>query len=135
MINIIRNKLIKEKEELIKSGDYLKAEVVKQKINKLKSEEKTSFKKDVVNRHEKEMKELEEQFLKELNILNEFWQKEYDKFEHQLSPNEKDLEEKHVNELQELKKNEENRLMKTFKYSKDYLDLKNAEQNLVRQER
>lgn len=81
------------------------------------------------------MKELEEQFLQELNTLNDFWQKEYEKFEQQLSLNEKSLEEKHKSELQELKTFEENKLMKTFKYSKDYLDLKNAELNLVKQER
>jgi len=126
---------LKEKEDLIKSGDYLKAEVIKQRINKLKSEEKSHHKKDVENRHLKEMKDLEEPFLLEINALNEYWQKEYEKFEEQLSINEKNLEERHKIEIQELKHLEESKLMKTFKHSKEYIDLKNTEVNLVKQER
>jgi hypothetical protein len=136
MINIKnREKLIKEKEELIKIGDYLKAEAIKQKINKLKLDEKSSFKKDVENRHSKEMKDLEDQFLLELNKLNGYWQKEYERFEEQLSSAEKNLEERHKNELKELKTNEDNKLMKTFKHSKEYLDYKNSELYLVKLER
>lgn len=131
----ISDKLIKEKEELIKVGDYLKAEAVKQKINKLKSEEKSSLKRDVENRHSKEMKDLENQFIQELNELNLFWQAEYEKFEEQLSIAEKKLDEKHKNELEELKSIEENKLMKTFKHSKEYLDYKNSEIYLVKLEK
>jgi len=136
MINLKnREKLIKEKEELIKIGDYLKAEAIKQKINKLKLDEKSSFKKDVENRQSKEMKDLEDQFLLELNNLNGYWQKEYERFEEQLSSAEKNLEERHKNELKELKTNEDNKLMKTFKHSKEYLDYKNSELYLVKLER
>ncbi len=132
---LFREKLLKEKEELIKSGDYLKAEEVKQKINKLKSQEKSSFKKDIENRHSKEMKYLEDEFLQELNNLNDFWQKQYERFEEQLSSNEKSLDEKHKNEIEQLKTFEENKLVKTFKHSKEYLDFKNSEIYLVKLER
>lgn len=119
---------------LKKQGDYLKAEVVRKKIEAVKAKEKNSQLRDCDSRHIKENKYLEEQFLQELNEINNFWQTEYEKFEENLTINEKNLEDKHQIEMDELICEDEKQI-RIIKYSKEFLDSKNTEANLVKLDR
>lgn len=86
------------------------------------------------SRHIKENKYLEEQFLQELNEINNFWQKEYEKFEENLTLNEKNIDEKHQIEMEELI-SEDEKLIRIIKYSIEYMQYRNSEANLLKLDR
>ena len=66
----------------------------------------------------------------EFNVL---WEEKFKEFNDHVQKLESDLNVKHVNEMNELKKNlDENG--KNIKFSKHFLDLKNQQVNLVKQQ-
>jgi hypothetical protein len=135
LTKFIRINLVKEKDILASEGKYLEAEIIKKKINEIKNNTIYQNKKDMENRHINEMKELEESFNNEIKRVNDFWDQEFTNFQDHYSESTKNMEEKHKKELQILKESIEDKFNKNFKFSKEYLDLKTSEMNMVKQER
>jgi hypothetical protein len=87
------------------------------------------------NRHFNEMKQLEENFNNEIKAVNDFWDQEFSNFQNHYNELTNGIEEKHKKELLNLKEFIEDKFNKNFKFSKEYLDLKTSEMNMVKQER
>jgi len=81
------------------------------------------------------MKELEENFNSEIKALNEFWDNEFNNFQNHYTGLTNSMDERHKKEILSLKEYIEDKFNKNFKFSKEYLDLKTSEMNLVKQER
>jgi hypothetical protein len=131
----LREQLQKEKEFLASEGRYLEAENIRQRINEIKSLLSGQKKKDLSVQHIEEIKILENTYNRELYEFNEFWEKKIDLFNEKAKANEETLALKQRKELEELISTLEQKLPKTVKFSKEYLDLKQSEFNLVKQER
>lgn len=135
MINYFRINLIKEKDLLASQGKYLEAENIRKQITEIKNNTMNQNKKDLENRHFNEMKQLEENFNNEIKAVNDFWDQEFSNFQNHYTELTNSMEEKHKKELSNLKEFIEDKFNKNFKFSKEYLDLKTSEMNMVKQER
>lgn len=117
------------------SGRYLEAESVKQRINELKSGHTGQKNKDLNYQHFLELKNLEDNHNDTLMKFSE----EYETIFHRLSLEtddaEQTLQNKHQLEMRELLESLDHKLPRAPKYSREYLDLKLSESNLVKQER
>lgn len=127
--------MIKEKDLLASQGKYLEAENIRKKISEIKNNTMIQNKKEMENRHFNEMKQLEESFNNEIKSVNDFWDQEFTNFQNHYNESTNILEEKHKKELHKLKDFIEDKYNKNFKFSKEYLDLKTSEMNMVKQER
>lgn len=124
-----------QKEQLASEGRYLEAEAVKQKILELKSGFSGQKKRDLTYQHSSEMKNLEENYNGELMRINEIFEEKAREFEENYRISEDNLNNKHKREMDELLEHLEQKLPRTIKYSREYLDLKQSEANCVKQER
>jgi len=120
---------------LASQGKYLEAENLKKKINEIKSNTINQNKRDLENRQFSEMKNLEENFNSEIKSVNDYWNNEFQNFQNYYTSLTNNMDEKHKKELINLKEFIEDRFNKNFKFSKEFLDLKTSELNLVKQER
>ena len=130
-----RINLMKEKDLLAGQGKYLEAEIIRKKINDIKNNTIVQNKKDLENRQFNEMKQLEENFNAEIKAVNDYWNNEFMNFQNHYTGLTNNMEEKHKKELLNLKEYIDDKFNKNFKFSKEYLDLKTSEMNLVKQER
>lgn len=124
-----------EKEQLAQEGRYLEAEALKQKINELKNGVSGQRKRDLDYQHMTESKSLEDNYNNDLMKLNEEFEKIFFNYTEQGKISEENLNNKHKREMDELIDQLEQKLPKTIKFSKEYLDLKQSEANMVKQER
>lgn len=81
------------------------------------------------------MRNLEDNYNKELGDFNEEWDNKFMTLQEKARKMEEALMEKHKREMEELINNLDAKLPKQVKFSKEYLDLKQSEMNLVKQER
>lgn len=81
------------------------------------------------------MKQLENNFNEEVKAINDYWNNEFMKFENHYTKLINNVDEKHKKDLSSLKELIEDKFNRNFKFSKEYLDLKTSEINLVKQER
>lgn len=91
-------------------------------------------KRDLTYQHMTEMKNLEDNYVTEVNEFNEEWDNRFMTFQEKARKHEEMLMEKHKTEMEELLDNLA-KLPRLVKFSKEYLDLKQSETNLVKQQR
>lgn len=127
--------LTREKEQLVAEGRYLEAENVKLRINELKGNMTGQKKKDLDFQHAQEMQNLEENFNKEIFELNQRWDLTFNDFGEKAKKTEENINIKHKAEMEELVQSLDAKLPRQVKFSREYLDLKQSEMNLVKQER
>lgn len=108
---------------------------MKQRINELKTGYSGQKKRDLGYQHSTEMKNLEDNFNNELLSLNEQYEEKFNEFSSNAKAAEDNMSNKHRKEMEELVEQLDQRLPKTIKYSREYLDLKQSEANCVKQER
>ncbi len=124
-----------EKEQLAQEGNYLKADKLKKRINELKSNLSDQKKKDLTYQHSSEMVNLEENYNKEIVDLNLKWDEIFNKFNEKAKSTDENMNQKHRSEMDSLITQLDEKLPKFVKFSKEYLDLRQCEYNLVKQER
>lgn len=101
----------------------------------MKSTLTTERKKQLQSQHTVEVESLESAYKSELDDFNANWDQRFKEFEDKSKKDEDGLNQKHSKEMEELYAFLEQRLPKNVKYSKNYLDLKSQEENLVKQQR
>ncbi len=116
-------------------GRYLEAEQIRVKIVELSAEMKGNHKRDLNTQHFYESKTLEENYNKELMEINSTWEKRIEEFEQNAKGLEQSLNGKHEKEMEESIINLDNKISKIVKFSREYLQLKQSEQLLVKQEK
>lgn len=127
--------MIKEKDFLASQGKYLEAEIIRKQINEIKNNTIAQNKRELENKQIHEMKQLEDSFNSEIKAVNDFWDNEFNNFQAHYAGLTNSMEERHQKELLSLKEYIDDKFNKNFKFSKEYLDLKTCEMNLVKQER
>jgi hypothetical protein len=127
--------LLKEKQQLVAEGKYLEAEAIKKKINEIRENNMTLRRKNMVQCHNSELRNLEEAYNREITQLIAEWGDKQIQFDEKCKKQETEIIERHKVEMYEFIKQVEAKLNLTVKYSKEYLDLKNTENNLVQLER
>jgi hypothetical protein len=85
--------------------------------------------------HSSEMQNLEQTYQIEIEQFNAEWDSKFKELEDRSKTLEAGLNEKHQKEMDELYNFLEEKLPKNVKYSRDYLELKTQEENLVKQQR
>merc|ERR1712151_1073422 len=127
--------LIKELEadniKNIKKGNYDDAEKQKKKIDSLKLKLKQKKKKNLDNLHFNELQNLDSSQKREMDGLENYWNLQFTEMENKSMKFESDLEDKHKKEMESLLNNLDEKLPKNIKYSKNYLELKSQEENLI----
>jgi len=119
---------------LANEGKYLEADKIKSAINELKNTSSGKFKKDVSSQHELEMKNLDDSYNYEISTFNKKWEEIFNDFNYKFKKMEENLSNKHKLELEELLLNLDVKLPKQVKFSREYLELRTSEYNLVKQE-
>ena len=94
-----------------------------------------SKKQDLSQKHQVENEKLESIFKSEMNELESKYQKFFNDLEEKSKIMEEKLNEKHQNEMEELYNFLDTKLPKNIKHSKKFLDLKNMELNLAKQQK
>jgi hypothetical protein len=92
-------------------------------------------KKDLTYQHAQEMQELEDNYNKEISEINQRWDANFNDFSDRAKRSEEMINQKHKSEMDELVQALDVKLEKKVKFSREYLDLKQSELNLVKQER
>jgi molybdopterin converting factor small subunit len=124
-----------QKEQLALEGRYLEAENVKNKINELKNNMSGQKKRDLTYQHQSEMQNLEENYNKEIFELNTKWEQGFAEFNDRAKKTDENINERHKAEMDDLVSRLDAKLPKQVKFSREYLDLKQSEINLVKQDR
>lgn len=127
--------MVLEKEQLAQEGNYLECEELRKRIAELKVNMSNQKKKDLNYQHSTEMVNLEENYNKEIAELNIKWDTLFNEFNEKAKKMEDSLNYKQKNEMDCLLNQLDEKISKIIKYSKEYLDLKQCEFNLVKQER
>lgn len=96
---------------------------------------KQKKKKDLEMQHYNELENLEVSYKRELENFNLYWDQQFKELEEKSERLEKELIVKHKKEMDDLLNNLEQKLPKNIKFSKEYLELKNQEESLVRLQR
>jgi hypothetical protein len=126
---------MKEKQQLALEGRYLEAEALKQKVNEIREMSIINRKKELIQMHNSELRNLEEAYNKEINELIKYWTEIYNQFDEKYKAYEENLNKRLKEEMFEYINVLENKFSSAVKYSKEYLDLKDTEANLVKAER
>lgn len=121
--------------EAAKEARYDEADSLKLKIDEIKKSLVKKKKKDLEYRHIIEMDNLEVSYKREVDALNESWNLKFSDWEERSKGAEENLNSKHKKEMEELYSFLEDNLPKNVKFSREYLELKNQEENLVKQQR
>lgn len=108
---------------------------MKYKIVELTKKLKLKKKKDLEMLHFNELENLENSYKRELENFNIYWDQQFNGLEEKSSILEKDMIDKHKKEMDDLMSNLEEKLPKNKKFSKEYIELKNQEENLVKFQR
>jgi hypothetical protein len=123
------------KRDFAREGKYDEADDLKYKIDEIKKTLRARKKKDLVIQHSHEMDNLEQAYNKEVEDYNLEWEAKFQDLEDRSRLLEENLKDKHTKEMDELYAFLEHKLPKNVKYSKEYLALKNQEENLVKLQR
>jgi hypothetical protein len=115
--------------------NYLECEKLKKRIDDLKSDLSDQKKKGLTYQHSSEMVNLEENYNKEILEINLRWETVFNEFNEKVKKEDENLNVKHHSEMENLINHLEEKLPKQIKFSKEFLDLKQCELNLVKQER
>lgn len=124
-----------EKAYNIKTGNYDQAEELKIKVEELTKKLKLKKRKDLEIHHFNELDNLEVTYKRELDNFNNYWDQQFHDLEEKSEKLEKELIEKHKQDMDSMLNNLENKLPKTIKFSKEYLELKSQEENLIKFQR
>lgn len=127
--------LNQEKANLVQEGRYIEAEKVKRQIEEMKINSEDQKKRDLVSHHYEELKQLEKSYNKEILDFHNQWVERMNNFKEKGRNEEILLQQSHQKECEELLVYFESNLPKSFKHSSAYLNLKQIEAGLVRQER
>ena len=113
---------------------YNKADFIGEQIEKTKYQLIKRKAQLLVIQQSNEMKQLEEKYISEIKDLNERWDKKIKEFKENAKILEDMLNEKHLNDKHEYIQSLEIVSSKIImKFSTEYIHLKNAEDNLVKQ--
>ncbi len=82
--------------------------------------------------HHSELENLEQAYRREVEEFNQEWDSRFQDLEERSRAQEDAMKEKHTKEMDDLYIYLEQKLPKNIKYSKEYLNLKNQEENLVK---
>ncbi len=131
---LILMQLIQEKEKLVSEGKYLEANEIKSKIDKLRKSNRNMRTQTLNLIQNKQNEELEENYNQEYQKLSDLWDNKLlsfiengNKMEDELALNQNSKLEELINELTSN--------YPPIKFSSEYLNLKQIEKNLVKQER
>jgi hypothetical protein len=81
------------------------------------------------------METLEQTYRKEVDEYNGIWDKKVAEFDEEARRLEDELKERHARELEEFESTLQKKLFKPTKFSRTFIELKNQEENLVKQQR
>ncbi len=126
--------LIQEKEKLVSEGKYLEANEIKAKIDKLRNSNRNMRTETLNLIQNKQNEELEENYNSEYQRISDMWDNRLLSFIENGNKIEDELAQNQISKLEELI-NHLTSNYPTIKYSKEYLNLKQIEKNLVKQER
>jgi hypothetical protein len=115
--------------------NYLECEKLKKRIDDLRADLSDQKKKGLTYQHSSEMVNLEENYNKEILEINLRWETVFNEFNDKVKKEDENLNVKHQSEMENLISHLEEKLPKQIKFSKEFLDLKQCELNLVKQER
>jgi hypothetical protein len=133
--NAYIDQLIQEKMKCVNEGRYIEAENIKRKIQEVKQNSEGKKKKDLNYQHAVELKQLEDSYNREMMEFHEFWEKRQKDFEEKVNKEEENLNQTHQRDLQNLYTEYDNLLPKIPKNTSEYIELKQIELGLVKQER
>ena len=126
--------LMQEKEKLVSEGKYLEANEIKSKIDKLRKSNKNMRTQTLNLIQNKQNEDLEENYNLEYQNVSDMWDNKLLSFIENGNKLEEELVQNQNNKLEELI-NELTSNYPSIKFSKEYLNLKQIEKNLVKQER
>jgi hypothetical protein len=127
--------LEQHKSAAAKEGRYGDADAFQSRITQLKKAVIDRKKKDLDQQHAIEMDSLEQTYRKEVEEYNEEWDKKIAEFDEQARSFLDDLKLRHSKEIEIHEANLNKKLFKPSKFSRTFIELKNQEENLVRQQR
>lgn len=116
-----------------KSGNYVEAEMAKNRINELKQQYESNRRNDLKGKHTNEKLAIEEAHLQEFNQFNEFWDKKMIEFNEQAQIIEEQMITRHQQEMSKFLEDLDNSLPPKPKDSTELLNLKRIQENLARQ--
>jgi hypothetical protein len=131
---LILMQLLQEKEKLVSEGKYLEANEIKSKIDKLRKSNKNMRTQTLNLIQNKQNEDLEENYNLEYQNVSDMWDNKLLSFIENGNKLEEELVQNQNNKLEELI-NELTSNYPSIKFSKEYLNLKQIEKNLVKQER
>jgi hypothetical protein len=131
---LILMQLLQEKEKLVSEGKYLEANEIKSKIDQLRKSNKNMRTQTLNLIQNKQNEDLEENYNLEYQNVSDMWDNKLLSFIENGNKLEEELVQNQNNKLEELI-NELTSNYPSIKYSKEYLNLKQIEKNLVKQER
>jgi len=134
-IELIIQKLEEERKEATKNSNYSDAEQLRLKIEELRSALDIAKKRDLTSKHQAEMLSLKSLYQKEVEEIDERFNQKFLELENKSKEQEEKLNIKHQSEMEDLYNLLDAKLPKVVKYSKKYLDMKNQEQNLAKQQK
>ncbi|MCQ2815880.1 MAG: hypothetical protein MJ252_01315 [archaeon] len=126
--------LEQEKERLVTEGKYIEANEIKKKLTALKANKTTKQKKTISNKEKKHSEKLVELYTEEYDALIQSWEEKIKTFVEKYQENEEKLEKEHARQMEEYVENLMNKYP-SIKFSRAYLEMKNTELKLAKQER
>lgn len=114
-------------------GKYVEAEMAKNRIKELKEQKKQMDLDELMTRQQNENIELEETHILEFNNFNQEWDKRMNEFQMHSSQLIKALEEKHIAQHEEYRKDLEEKVPIKFKPSPELLNLRKIQVSLAKQ--
>jgi hypothetical protein len=131
---LILMQLIQEKEKLVSEGKYLEANEIKSKIDKLRKSNRNMRTQTLNLIQNKQNEELEENYNLEYQKVSDMWDNKLLSFIENGNKLEDELAQNQNSKLEELI-NDLTSNYPSIKFSREYLNLKQIEKNLVKQER
>lgn len=124
--------MLNKKQDLISQGRYIEAHEIKLKIDEMKSNTKYNHDLTIKENNIKHSEELEKNFNNDLKETEAFYDNQLGQFIDGAKKAEVELFEAHRNEMTQYIQSLDNKISKTVKFSKKYLDLKRNEGNAVK---
>jgi len=134
-IEVYLQQLEKIKRQYSEECNYIEADKINEKIKQIKSTLNLKKKKNLENQHINEVNLLEENFSKDMEMYNGNWEQKMKDFEEYSRKTEEDMNARHKNDMETLAKQLESNVVTNVKYPPEYLDLRRSEQILSRQQR
>lgn len=116
-------------------GNFMEAARVKERLHKLGEEFERRKLSELRQKHQNEKDQLENEFQKELNSCNEFWNNKIEQYNTQSQSLEDELRQKHEEKLEAYQKKLEEEMPKVGKMSPEILNLEFQIEKLVKDQR